>query len=92
MAYIGHEGSKKYLLWDGRSTQKSRDVSFTDQNWVEYMNDRMNQEPEAAINTVSTIIERNPPNSYQEAMASPDAHLWRESMQEEVNAHSEKRT
>ena len=94
MAYIGHEGSKKYLLWDGRSIHKSRDVSFTDQNWIEYMNDRINQEPgpAAAINAVIETIDRNPPNSYQEAMASPDAHLWRESMKEEVDAHSEKRT
>lgn len=49
MAYVGHEGNKKYLLWDGRSIRRSRDVTFTDRNWIEYMQE---QKPNLGINSV----------------------------------------
>ena len=39
MAYLGHEGTKKYVLWDGSSVRKSRDVYFTDQYWMDYIED-----------------------------------------------------
>ena len=39
MAYLGHKGTKKYILWDGSSIRKSRDVYFTDQYWIDYIED-----------------------------------------------------
>jgi hypothetical protein len=136
MAYLGHEGTKKYILWDGSSIRKSRDVSFTDQCWMDYIEDlrqspslvtsgsRPKMEPQQQdltniqnqfdpallhqdlspvqdqVRVVipyippsqpinATIAESKPraakPNSYQEALASPQSKQWSLSMQEEVD-------
>ena len=143
MAYLGHEGTKKYILWDGSSIRKSRDVYFTDQYWMDYIEDLrsnlkspspLQQEsiqdqldlalqpedpsppkqdhpsppkqdlvrvlipylPPSNINAI--VADPNQPqastkpNSYQEAMASPQFKQWLLSMKEEHDAHQEQGT
>jgi hypothetical protein len=130
MAYLGHEGTKKYILWDGSSIRKSRDVYFTDQCWMDYIEDlrpsaplqqdqedaqhqldsalqeqNQNQNPSLpkqdlvrvvipylppSINAIQADLAQSlaaaKPNSYQEAMASPQSNQWLLSMKEEFDA------
>jgi hypothetical protein len=98
MAYVGHEGGHKYVLWDGRTIRKARDVSFTEHNWVDYMQEHqqiitaVTQQPsESSILSLSSHPDLEP-TSYQAAMASTNAHLWQESMEKEMDAQDKNGT
>jgi histone deacetylase 1/2 len=91
MAYVGHQGSHKYLLWDGRTIRKARDVSFSDELWADYMQDLQQQ----SINTVTQAPTASPqseelePATYQAAVSSPQAELWQQAMKQEMEAQTE---
>ena len=90
MAYIGHKGSMIYVLWDGIRIHHSRDIRFTNQLWVDYMNEQKQQTIAAiAPKPVTLPIE---PTSYQQAISLPEAEQWHISMQKELEALKKKET
>jgi hypothetical protein len=75
MAYLGYKGSKKYILWDGSSIRKSRDVYFTDQYWMDYTEDlRSSMAPlhqESIQDQLDLALQPNDPSSQQDQDPSP---------------------
>src|SRR5947207_11446991 len=90
MAYIGHKGSKIYVLWDSVHIHYSRDVRFTNQLWVDYINQQQ-QETITAI-TSQPVTQPIKPTLYQQATSIPEVDKWHTSMEKELNALKKKET